>query len=158
MHSEFTLRGLHTHDLSSIPDSLAGARSVRCFRHRWPNRHCDHRFAANWADGFGTGSFSPTGSIPPTIQYLVPGPNGSTLTQSFDGNLDSINLNTGARSVSGPRGFADCSSPASPSCGPNSQLSFGSAGGTLYATDFANNLYTLTPATGNATKVGATGI
>jgi hypothetical protein len=105
-----------------------------------------------------TGSFSPTGSIPPTIQYLVPGPNGSTLTQSFDGNLDSINLNTGAISVIGPTGFADCSSPASPTCGPNSQLSFGSAGGTLYATDFANNLYTLNPATGNATKVGATGI
>src|ERR1039457_3595572 len=86
---------------------------------------------------------TPTGPIPPTIQYLVPGPNGSVLTMSFDGNLDSINPNTGAISVIGPTGFADCSSPSSPTCGPNSQLSFGSAGGTLYATDFANNLYTL---------------
>lgn len=105
-----------------------------------------------------TGSFSPTGSIPPTIQYLVPGPNGSVLTMSFDGSLDSINLNTGAISVIGQTGFADCSLPSTPTCGPHSQLSFGSAGGALYATDFANNLYTLNQATGNATKVGATGI
>jgi hypothetical protein len=105
-----------------------------------------------------TGSFSPTGPIPATIQYLVPGPNGSLLTMSFDGNLDSINPNTGAISVIGPTGFADCSAPSSPTCGPNSQLSFGSAGGTPYATDFANNLYTVNPVTGNATAVGATGI
>jgi PEP-CTERM motif len=105
-----------------------------------------------------TGSFSPIGPIPPTIQYLVTSPNGSLLTMSFDGNLDSVNPNSGAISVIGPTGFADCSSPSSPTCGPNSQLSFGSAGGTLYAADFANNLYTVDPATGNATLVGATGI
>ena len=105
-----------------------------------------------------TGSFSPTGSIPPTIQYLAPGPNGSLLTMSFDGNLDSINPVTGAISVIGATGFADCSLPTSPTCGPHSQLSFGSAGGTLYATDFANNFYTIDPMTGNATLVGATGI
>lgn len=105
-----------------------------------------------------TGSFSPTGSIPPTIQYLVPGPNGSLLTMSFDGNLDSIDPTTGALSVIGPTGFTDCSLPSSPTCGPNSQLSFGSAGGTLYATDFVNNLYTVNPTTGHATLVGATGI
>lgn len=105
-----------------------------------------------------TGAFTPTGAIPPTIQYLVPGPNGSLLTMSFDGNLESIDPNSGALSVIGPTGFADCSSPSSPTCGPNSQLSFGSAGGTLYATDFANNLYTVNPVTGNATLVGATGI
>jgi len=77
---------------------------------------------------------------------------------SFDGNLDSIDPNSGAISVIGPTGFADCSSPSSPTCGPNSQLSFGSAGGTLYATDFENNLYTVDPVTGNRTLVGATGI
>jgi hypothetical protein len=105
-----------------------------------------------------TGSFSPTGSIPPTIQYLVPGPNGSLLTMFFDGNLGSINPNTGAISVIGPTGFTDCSSPSSPTCGSHSQLSFGSAGGMLVATDFANNFYTVDPVTGNATLVGATGI
>ncbi len=105
-----------------------------------------------------TGAFVPTGVIPPTIQYLVPSPNGYLLTMSFDGNLDSIDPVTGAVSVIGATGFTDCSSPSSPTCGPNSQLSFGSSGGTLYATDFANNLYTVNPVTGHATLVGATGI
>ena len=105
-----------------------------------------------------TGSFVPTGVVPPTIQYLVPGPNGSLLTMSFDGNLDSINPVTGATSVIGATGFTDCSSPSSPTCGPNSQLSFGSSGGTLYATDFENNLYTVNPVSGHATLVGSTGI
>jgi len=105
-----------------------------------------------------TGTFSSSGSIPPTIQYLVPGSNGSLLTMSFDGNLNSINPSTGAVSVIGPTGFADCSTPTTPTCGPNSQLSFGKAAGTLYATDFANNLYTVNPATGKATLVGSTGI
>ena len=105
-----------------------------------------------------TGNFSSIGSIPPTIQYLVSGTNGSLLTMSFDGNLDSINPSTGAISVIGPTGFTDCSTPTTPTCGPNSQLSFGRAGGTLYATDFANNLYTVNSATGTATLVGNTGI
>jgi hypothetical protein len=105
-----------------------------------------------------TGSFSPSGSIPPTIQYLAVGPNGSLLTMFFDGNLGSIDPNTGAISVIGPTGFTDCSSPSSPTCGSNSQLSFGSAGGMLYATDFANDFYTVDPVTAHATLVGATGI
>ena len=89
------------------------------------------------------GSFSPTGAVPPTIQFFVPRPNGTLLTMSFDGNLSSIDPVTGTTSVIGATGFSDCSSPSSPTCGPNSQLSFGSSGGTLFATDFANNLYTL---------------
>src|ERR1035437_2793982 len=159
MHSEFTSRGLHTHMISRqylIPWLVLGACAASATAGPIVTVITGSQQIGQM--DLATGSFSPTGSIPPTIQYLVPGPNGSTLTQSFDGNLDSINLNTGAISVIGPTGFADCSSPASPTCGPNSQLSFGSAGGTLYATDFANNLYTLNPATGNATKVGATGI
>jgi hypothetical protein len=54
-----------------------------------------------------TGTFSPIGPIPATIQYLAPGPNGSLLTMSFNGDLDSINRMTGAISVIGPTGFAD---------------------------------------------------
>jgi hypothetical protein len=104
-----------------------------------------------------TGTLAPIGSIPPTIQYLVSGPNGSLLTMSFDGNLESINPSTGAISVIGATGFADCSTPASP-CGSNSQLSLGKAGGRVYATDFANSLYTVNPLTGKATLVGSTGI
>jgi hypothetical protein len=104
-----------------------------------------------------TGAFTPSGSISPTIQYLTPGPGGSLLTMDFSGALDSINRSTGAITAIGPTGFSDCSTPASP-CGPTSQLSFGSAGAALYATDFANNLYTINPATGKATFVGPTGI
>lgn len=104
-----------------------------------------------------TGAFSPNASIPPTIQYLVPGQNGSLFTMDFSGSLDSINPQTGAVSIVGFTGFSDCSAPGSP-CGSQSQLSFGSANGVLYATDFANNLYTVNPSTGRATLVGPTGI
>lgn len=120
-------------------------------------------YALSNTQGFGTmdlatGSFSAIGPIPDTIQYLAPGPNGSLLTMSFNGDLDSINPRTGATSAIGATGFTDCSTPLTPTCGPNSQLSFGSAGGTLYATDFVNNLYTVNPVTGKATLIGATGI
>jgi hypothetical protein len=105
-----------------------------------------------------TGDVSAIGPVPATIQYLVSGPSGSLLTMSFDGNLDSIDPATGAVSVIGPTGFTDCTTPTTPSCGPNSQLSFGKAGGTLYATTFDNRLYTINPLTGQATFIGNTGI
>jgi hypothetical protein len=105
-----------------------------------------------------TGNFSPTGPIPGTIQYLVPGPNGSLLTMSFNGDLLSIDPATGATSIVGATGFTDCSTPDSLSCGPHSQLTLGSAGGMIYATDFANNFYTVNPSDGKATLVGPTGI
>jgi len=105
-----------------------------------------------------TGSFSSISSIPPTIQYLVARPNGSLLTMSFDGNLESINPASGAISVIGATGFTDCTTPDLPTCGDNSQLSLGAAGGTVYATDFANRLYSVNPATGKATLIGNTGI
>jgi hypothetical protein len=104
-----------------------------------------------------TGAFTPTGTIPPTIQYLTPGPGGSLLTMDFGGDLESINPSTGATSVIGPTGFSDCSTPASP-CGTHAQLSLGAANGTVYATDFANNLYIVNPTTGKATLVGPTGL
>ena len=104
-----------------------------------------------------TGALTPIGPIPATIQYLVPAPNGSLLTMEFNGDLASVNPATGALSVIGPTGFSDCTTLTSP-CGPHSQLALGSNGGTVYATDFANNLYTVNPATGHATLVGPTGI
>ena len=105
-----------------------------------------------------TGAFSPVGPIPATIQYLVPGPNGSLLTMSFDGDLLSVDPTTGTTSVIGATGFANCLTPDTPSCGPHSQLSLGAAGGTIYATDFANNLYTINPSNGSAALVGPTGL
>jgi hypothetical protein len=104
------------------------------------------------------GVFSPISSTPSTLQYLVPGPSGSLLTMNFNGDLDSINPKTGAISVVSNTGFANFSGPPTGPYGSSCQLSFGAAGGTLYATDFANNLYTINPVTGKATRVGATGI
>jgi hypothetical protein len=105
-----------------------------------------------------TGNFSAIASIPATIQYLVSGSGGSLLTMSFDGNLESINPVTGAISVIGATGFADCTTPTTATCGPNSQLSFGTANGIIYATTFDNRLYTVNQLTGKATLIGNTGI
>ncbi|MGI8741114.1 MAG: hypothetical protein ACR2NN_00810, partial [Bryobacteraceae bacterium] len=46
---------------------------------------------------------------------------------------------------------------ASP-CGPTSANNLVKFGGTLYATDLANNLYTVDPLTGGAKLLGTTGI
>lgn len=104
------------------------------------------------------GSFSAVSSNSPTIHYLVGSPNGSWLTMSFDGNIQAINPTTGAISVIGATSSTDCSTPDLPTCNNNSQLSFGSAGKSLYGTDFANRLYSINPATGRATLIGNTGI
>ena len=50
---------------------------------------------------------------------LINGPNGSLLTLTVSGNLDSINPATGVATVIGPTGLANCATPASP-CGPTS--------------------------------------
>jgi hypothetical protein len=60
-------------------------------------------------------------------------------------------------SVVGPTGFGDCSGPVAANLS-NCQLSFGSALGKYYATNFDNNLFTIDPQTGRATLVGNTGI
>jgi len=95
--------------------------------------------------------------LPQGAEGLVRGPNGSLLTLTFSGNLDSINPATGAPTIIGPTGLADCSLPSSP-CGPTSANDLGEVGGQIYATDFANNLYKINPATGHATLVGPTGM
>jgi hypothetical protein len=41
-----------------------------------------------------TGTLSPIGPVPATIQYLVPGPGNSLLTMSFNGDLVSIDRAT----------------------------------------------------------------
>ncbi|MGI8745388.1 MAG: hypothetical protein ACR2NN_23005, partial [Bryobacteraceae bacterium] len=98
----------------------------------------------------GTGAFHQIGpNTPEGSDGLAPGPNGSLLTLTFSGNLDSINTATGVTSVIGPTGLGDCISPASP-CGPTSANNLVKFGGTLYATDLANNLYTVDPLTGGA--------
>ena len=107
----------------------------------------------------GSGAFLPIGpGLPPDVgSGLVPGRGASLLTLTFSGNLDTIDPRTGKASVVGHTGLSDCSTPASP-CGPNSANVLGQFDGTLYATDFANNLYSVDPKTANAKLIGPTGI
>jgi hypothetical protein len=106
----------------------------------------------------GTGAFNPIGpGTPQGADGLVPGPNGSLFTLTFSGDLDSINPATGVLSRIGATGLADCSTLTSP-CGPTSSDAIAALGGTIYATDFNNDLYTVNPLTGAATLIGATGI
>src|ERR1700733_10465631 len=95
-----------------------------------------------------TGAFTQIGpNTPEGEDGLVPGPNGSLLTLTFSGNLDSINPATGLTSVIGATGLADCSNfPVSP-CGPTSANELAVYKGTIYATDISNNLYTVNPLT-----------
>jgi len=105
-----------------------------------------------------TGAFQVIGpGAPEGSDGLTPGPNGSLLTLTFSGNLDSINPATGVATAIGATGLADCSTPTSP-CGPPSANELGSLGGTTYATDFNNDLYTVNPLTGAATLIGPTGM
>jgi outer membrane protein assembly factor BamB len=107
----------------------------------------------------GSGAFLPIGpGLPGNVgDGLVPGPRTSLLSLGFEGNLVAIDPATGTTSVVGPTGLGDCSTPASP-CGPNSALWIGYFDGKYYATDFAQNLYSVNPDTGAAKLIGATGI
>jgi hypothetical protein len=105
-----------------------------------------------------TGSFTPIGpGIPVGTGGLVQGPGGTLLSLGFDGHLNSINPTTGVLSTIGATGLGDCSLPSSP-CGLNSANILGKVGSNIYATDLANNLYSVNPTTGTATFIGATGI
>ena len=106
-----------------------------------------------------TGAFHQIGTPydPPDGGGLTAGPNGSLLSISFAGRLNSINPATGALSFIGPTGLGDCTLTTSP-CGPNSANVLGYSGGSVYATDFAQNLYSVSPTTGHATLIGSTGI
>jgi MYXO-CTERM domain-containing protein len=106
-----------------------------------------------------TGAFTQIGPNTPQEEAgLVPGPNGSLLTLTFSGDLDSINPATGLFSLIGATGLADCSNfPVSP-CGPTSANDLAIYKGTIYATDISNNLYTVNPLTAATTLIGPTGI
>ena len=120
-------------------------------------------YSFNQAGDFGTfdllkGKFTKIGSaLTQSSAGLTPGSNGLLLTLNFAGDLYSINPATGAEKLIGPTGLADCTTPDSP-CGPTSANIIGILGSTVYATDFAKNLYTVNTATGKASLVGNTGI
>jgi hypothetical protein len=106
----------------------------------------------------GSGVFMPIGqNTPPEVGGgLAQGPS-SLLTLAFSGNLDAIDPVNGKTYSVGPTGLADCSTPDS-SPNPKCANVIGQLGATLYATDFAQNLYTVDPVTGAATQIGPTGI
>jgi hypothetical protein len=106
-----------------------------------------------------SGTFLPIGpALPPEVGGgLVQGPGKALLTLGFSGNLVAIDPATGITSVVGRTGLGDCTTPASP-CGPNSANGIGLFDGAFYATDFANNLYSLNPKSGAARLIGLTGI
>lgn len=106
-----------------------------------------------------SGAFLPIGpGLPGNVgDGLIPGPGTSLLSLAFDGNLVAIDPATGKTSVVGPTGLGDCTTPASP-CGPHAALWLGYFDGKYYATDFAQNLYSVNPATGVARLIGPTGI
>ncbi len=104
------------------------------------------------SDQFGTvdlntGTFHQIGADTPTQQFdLVPGSNGSLLSLTATGNLESINSATGTTSVIGATGLGF------------NVASLAKVGETLYLTDGNNNLYTVNATTGAAHLIGPTGI
>jgi hypothetical protein len=98
-----------------------------------------------------TGAYSQIGPTQPDGYFgLATGPNGTLLAGTYAANLDSIDPTTGNFTLVGSTGLGGCVVP-SPSCGSNSFGTLGGLAGTIYATDFGNNLYTVNPSTGNAT-------
>jgi hypothetical protein len=112
------------------------------------------------AEDLRSGAFVPIGpGLPPADAGvgLVPGHGKTLLTLAFTGDLIGIDPVTGAASLVGKTGLGDCSTPTS-ACGLNSAGTLGNHGGNLYATDFANNLYSVNPKTGATRLIGPTGI
>lgn len=94
-----------------------------------------------------TGAFHQIGANTPEGQAnLVAGPNGSLLSLTFSGNLESINPATGAVSVIGATGLG------------GSAFDLAEVDGAVYATDLNNHLYSVNTATGAAHLIGPTGI
>ncbi len=98
-----------------------------------------------------TGTYKPIGPTEPDGYFgMATGPNGAIYSLNYLGQLDRINPGTGAFTRVGATGLQPCLVP-SPACGPTSEFALGSINGKLFATDFADSIYTVNPATGAAT-------
>jgi outer membrane protein assembly factor BamB len=116
--------------------------------------------------GFGTvdlrtGEFVPIPVSPGLADLgigdgLVQGWGRSMLSLAFSGDLDKIDPITGEVSRIGETGLADCSAPGS--YAPNCANYIGRLDGTIYVTDFAQNLYCVDPRTGATRLIGPTEI
>ena len=115
----------------------------------------DHRFGSI---DLVNGSFQTIGPVLPEHTIgLAAGPGGSLLTLGFSSNLYSINPSSGLSTLVGPTGLASCTNAADV-CGASAGNTIGSLGSHVYATDFANNLYSINQESGAATLIGHTGI
>ncbi len=105
---------------------------------------------------FGTldltsGAYEPIGPTEPAGYFgMATGPNGALYSLNYAGQLDQINPVTGAFTRIGATGLQPCLVP-SPACGPTSVFGLGGINGKLFATDFANSIYSVNPATAAAT-------
>jgi hypothetical protein len=105
---------------------------------------------------FGTvdlnsGAYEPVGPTEPNGYFgMATGPNGALYSLNYVGQLDQINPVTGAFTRIGATGLQPCLVP-SPACGATSVFGLGGIDGKLFATDFANSVYSVNPATGAAT-------
>jgi hypothetical protein len=116
----------------------------------------------NFTGQFGTldlatGAFNQIG---PTVAGslvggLVPGPNGSLLTVSGAGDLDSVNPATGAVSVIGAISVVNKVSAIGVA---NVASNIAELNGTVYATDLYGNFYSVNTKTGAATLIGVSGL
>jgi hypothetical protein len=104
-----------------------------------------------------TGAFQQIGPGLSDLGFGLAPLNGLLYTMGGDGVLNTIKPSTGVETAIGAS-LGSCSNPGVSPCGANSALGFGALNGVLYATDFANNLYTINAATGKATLVGPTGM
>jgi hypothetical protein len=111
-----------------------------------------------------SGKFQPIGPVLPTdvgdglvpSRGIFPSSDAPLLSLGFSGNLWAIDPVTGRASEVGATGLGDCSTPGS--YAPNCANWIGRLDERLYVTDFAQNLYSLDPATGAAKLIGLTGI
>ena len=108
-----------------------------------------------------TGEFVPISVSPDLADLgigdgLVQGAGRPVLSLAFSGDLDKIDPHTGEASRIGATGLADCSAPGS--YAPNCANYIGQLDGRFFATDFAQNLYSVDPRDGTAKLIGPTGI
>jgi hypothetical protein len=110
-----------------------------------------------------TGKFHPIGPVNADVgdglvpsRGTFPSSGAPLLSLGFSGDLWTIDPVTGENRDIGPTGLGSCSTPGA--YAPNCALWIGRLDEKLYVTDFAQNLYSLDPATGHATLIGPTGI
>lgn len=99
-----------------------------------------------------TGAYQQIGPTEPDGYFgLAVELNGSLLSMTYTGGLDSIDPGTGIFTRIGATELASCGFAGDPGCSPTSAFSLGASSGTIYATDFKNSVYVINPSTAATT-------